>query len=155
MLLFIYFWLHLITYGTSLTRDWTHAPCGGSVESWPLDHQRIPMCLVTQSCPKLCDPMDCSPRGSSVHGDSLDKNYRVGCHALQGIFLTQVSNPGLPHCRWSLYCLSHHRSPILNFKHINKRHWLLNWISKTRPNTILSERRRWIKVKESDVPGKQ
>ena len=24
--------------------------------------------LVTQSCPILCDPMNCSPRGSSVHG---------------------------------------------------------------------------------------
>ena len=23
---------------------------------------------VTQSCPTLCDPMDCSPAGSSVHG---------------------------------------------------------------------------------------
>ena len=26
------------------------------------------LCLVTQSCPTLCDPMDCSPPGSSVHG---------------------------------------------------------------------------------------
>ena len=25
---------------------------------------------VLQSCPTLCDPMDCSPPGSSVHGDS-------------------------------------------------------------------------------------
>ena len=24
--------------------------------------------LVIQSCPILCDPMDCSPPGSSVHG---------------------------------------------------------------------------------------
>ena len=24
--------------------------------------------LVTQSCPTLCDPMDCSPQRSSVHG---------------------------------------------------------------------------------------
>ena len=24
--------------------------------------------LITQSCPTLCDPMDCSPPGSSVHG---------------------------------------------------------------------------------------
>ena len=27
-------------------------------------------CLVAQSCPTLCDPMDCSPPGSSVHGIS-------------------------------------------------------------------------------------
>ena len=25
-------------------------------------------CVCTQSCPTLCDPMDCTPRGSSVHG---------------------------------------------------------------------------------------
>ena len=26
------------------------------------------MCLVAQSCPTLCSPMDCSPPGSYVHG---------------------------------------------------------------------------------------
>ena len=56
------------------------------------------LCLVTQSCPTLCHPMDCSPPGSSVHGDSLGKNTGMGCHAFfQGIFPTQGSNPGLPH----------------------------------------------------------
>ena len=57
--------------------------------------------------------MDCSPPGSSVHGDSPGKNTGVGCYALlQGIFQTQGSNPGLPHCRWILYCLSHQGSPL-------------------------------------------
>ena len=52
---------------------------------------------VAQSCPTLCNPMDCSLPGSSVHGDSLGKNMGVGCHALfQGIFPTQGSNPGPP-----------------------------------------------------------
>ena len=32
------------------------------------------LCLVSQSCPALCNFMDCSPPGSSVHGDSLGKN---------------------------------------------------------------------------------
>ena len=46
--------------------------------------------LVTQSCLTLCNPMDCSPPGSSVHGDSPGKNTGVGCHALlQG----NLSNP--------------------------------------------------------------
>ena len=46
--------------------------------------------LVAQPCPALCDPMGCSPPGSSVHGDSPGKNTGVGCHALlQGIFPTQ------------------------------------------------------------------
>ena len=53
--------------------------------------------LVTQSCPTLCNPMDCHPPGSSVHRDSLSKNTGVGCHALlEGIILTQRLNPGLP-----------------------------------------------------------
>ena len=48
-------------------------------------------CLVTQSCPTLCDPMNCSPPGSSVHGDSPGQNAGVGFHfLLQGIFLTQL-----------------------------------------------------------------
>ena len=68
--------------------------------------------LVTHSCPTLCHPMDCSPPGSSVHGDSPGKNSGVGCHALlQGIFPTQGLNPGLPHCRQILYHLSHQGSP--------------------------------------------
>ena len=38
--------------------------------------------------------MDCRPPDTSVHGDSPGRNTRVGCHALlQGIFLTQGSNP--------------------------------------------------------------
>ena len=40
------------------------------------------MCLFVQSCPTLCNPMDCSLPGSSVHGDSPGKNTGVGCHAL-------------------------------------------------------------------------
>ena len=40
------------------------------------------MCLVAQSCLTLCDPMDCSPAGSSVHGNSPGKNTGVGCHAI-------------------------------------------------------------------------
>ena len=68
---------------------------------------------VAQSCPTLCDPVDCnySPPGSSVRGivqariqstrllhpwDSPGKNTGVDCHFRpQGIFPTQGSNPGL------------------------------------------------------------
>ena len=65
-----------------------------------------------QSCPTLCNHMDCSPPGSSVHGVSPGKNNGLGCHALlQGIFSTQGSSPGLLHCRWILYHLSHQGSP--------------------------------------------
>ena len=57
-------------------------------DSWP------PCVLSLQSCLTLCDPMDCSTPGSSVHGDSPGKNTGVGCDALlQGIFPTQGPNP--------------------------------------------------------------
>ena len=56
--------------------------------------------------------MDCSPPGSSVHGDSLGKNNEVGYHALlQGTFPIQGSNPGILYCRQILYHLSHQRNP--------------------------------------------
>ena len=44
--------------------------------------------------------MDCSLPASSVHGNSLGKNTRVGYHfLLQEIFPTQEWKPGLLHCR--------------------------------------------------------
>ena len=70
------------------------------------------LCLIAQLCLTLCDPMDCSLPGSSVHEDSPGKNTGVGCHALlQGIFPTQGSNPGYPLCKRILYQLSHQGSP--------------------------------------------
>ena len=36
-------------------------------------------CSVAQSCPTLCNPVDCSPPGSSVHGILQAKITRVGC----------------------------------------------------------------------------
>ena len=59
--------------------------------------------LVTQSYLTLCDPIDCSPPGSSVHG-ILDMNTGVDYHALlQGIFPTQALNPRLLLGRQILY----------------------------------------------------
>ena len=44
--------------------------------------------------------------------NSPGQNTGVGSHSLlQGIFLTQGLNPGLPHCGWILYHLSHQGSP--------------------------------------------
>ena len=45
--------------------------------------------------------------------NSPGQNTGVGSLCLlQGIFPTQVSNPGLPHFRWILYQLSHQGSPL-------------------------------------------
>ena len=71
------------------------------------------LCLVAQSCPTICDPMNYSLPGCSVYGDSPGKNTGVGCHVLlQGIFPTQGSNPGLLHHRLILYHLSRQGSPF-------------------------------------------
>ena len=60
----------------------------------------VVLCLVTQSCLTLCDPMDCSLPVFFVHGDSPGKTSGVGCYALlQGIFPTQGLNSGLLHCK--------------------------------------------------------
>ena len=68
--------------------------------------------LVTQSCPTLCHPRDCSPPGSSVHRDSPGMNTGVDCYVfLQGIFPTQELNRGLLHCRQILYQLSYQGNP--------------------------------------------
>ena len=41
--------------------------------------------------------------------DFLGKNTGLDCHfLLQGIFPTQESNPGLPHCRQFLYRLNYY-----------------------------------------------
>ena len=66
----------------------------------------VPVCVYTQSCLTLCDPMDCSPPGSSSMEFS-SKNTGEGCQFLsQGIFLTQGLNTcflRLLHCRQILY----------------------------------------------------
>ena len=65
--------------------------------------------LVTE-----CDPVVCSPPGSSVHG--ILRNTGVGCHfLLQGIILTERSNSGLLHYRQILYHLSHQGRPTIGY----------------------------------------
>ena len=66
---------------------------------------------VAQSCPTLCDPVDCSLPGSSVHG--ILQARILGWVAFpfsRGIFPTQRLNPGLSRCRHILSQLSHKRS---------------------------------------------
>ena len=62
---------------------------------------------VAQSCPTLCDPMDCIVPGI-LQARIMDW---VSLSLLQGIFPTQGSNPGLLYCTQILYELSHKESP--------------------------------------------
>ena len=67
----------------------------------PLSFERKVKMKVTQSCLTLSDPMD-----YTVHG-ILQARILGSLSLLQGIFPTQGSNPGLPHCGRILYQLSH------------------------------------------------
>ena len=83
---------------------------------------------VTESCPTLWDPMGLSPLDSSVHGDSPGKNTgMLATPSSRGSFPTQGSNPGLLHCRWNLYRLSHQGSPVRKLDTDNLKYsWPLN-----------------------------
>ena len=73
--------------------------------------------LLAQWSPTVCNPMNCSPSGSSVQGilqassggsTPPSLQAKVGSHSLlQGIFLTLGSNLGLLPCWQILYHLSH------------------------------------------------
>ena len=61
---------------------------------------------VPQACPTL------QPHELLHPWDFPGKSTGVGCHfLLQGTFPTQGLNLGLPHCRWTLYPLSHQGRP--------------------------------------------
>ena len=74
---------------------------------------------VAQSCPTLCDPVDCSPPGSSVHGI-------LQARVLQRVVMPSSRespnpgmNPGLLHCRRILY---HQGHPLSHY-------WMLTLIT--------------------------
>ena len=68
--------------------------------------------LVAQSGLTLCNPMNCSPPGSTVHEIFSSKGTGVHCRfLLQGIFATRGLNMGLLHCRQILCHLSLQGSP--------------------------------------------
>ena len=79
--------------------------------------------LVAKWCLTLCDSTYRSPPDSSVHGDSSGEKTGVASLSIfQG-----SSNPGLPHCRRVLSCLSHQESPFLkvNMTQCGNSYW---WI---------------------------
>ena len=81
--------------------------------------------LVAQSCLTL-RPRGLQPAGLLCPWNSPGKNTGVGCHSLlQGIFPTEGSNLGVPHCRQILYCL--HISLIFGFpSHLDNIPFLLS-----------------------------
>ena len=71
--------------------------------------------LVTKSCPTLCNPMDCSPPGSSFHGISQAKTLEWVSFPNPG----DLPDPGLerasPAEQVNSLLLSHQGSPIVEY----------------------------------------
>ena len=66
------------------------------------------------------------PHGLYSPQNSPGQNTGVGSHSLlQGIFPAQGSNPGLSHCRWILYQLSHQGNPRI-----------LEWVASPSPGDL-------------------
>ena len=66
---------------------------------------------VAQSCLTLSDSME--PARLLCPWNFPGQKTGLGCCSfLQRIFPIQGPDPGLPHCRWILYHLSHHGSPL-------------------------------------------
>jgi len=63
--------------------------------------------LVAQLCPTLCNPMDCSPLGSSVQGILQARILEWVAIPFSRGFLTQGLNLALLRCRQIIYPLSH------------------------------------------------
>ena len=63
-------------------------------------HQRVCVCVCThtQSCLTLCDPMNCSPPGSSVHGISQVK-------ILEGVAISYAWVSSRPRNRTCISCI--------------------------------------------------
>ena len=65
--------------------------------------------LIVKQVLSFCQILRAPSEGESrsVMSDSLLEHWSGSPSLLQGVCLTQGSNPGLPHCRWILYQLSH------------------------------------------------
>ena len=72
-------------------------------------------CCVTSLCPTLCDPVDCSPPGSAVHGIFQARILEwVAISSPGNLFLTQGWNPCLLHWQVDSLWLSHQGSQGLH-----------------------------------------
>ena len=110
--------------GIRILHFWTSKqmcfPCSTILSSngswcWPLSLTHV--CSDIQLCPTVCNPMNYSPPGSSVHGMKIPgKNTGMGCHAiLQGNLSDagiETMSPASPALQAESLPLSHQGSPL-------------------------------------------
>ena len=119
-------WIFLINVVLSIycLNPWVEKSLPKSLSTWVNDFRLnlllYPCLSLTQSIHQICESESRSVVSNSLqpHGlyspwNSPGQNTGVGSLSiLQGIFPTQGSNPGLPHCRGILYQLSH-KDPLI------------------------------------------
>ena len=101
------------SWGSSWPRDWTHSPdlAGRFSTTEPSEKPKLRCCSGTQSCPTLCDPMDCSTLGFPVR--CLPELAQTHVH--------QVGDAILP---------SHHlSSPSPHTFSLSQHQGLFQWVS--------------------------
>ena len=114
----------------------------------PLEKERPPLWHlffesenVSPSCPTLCDPVDCGPPGSSVHGILQARTLEWVAMPFSGGSFRPRDRTRLPHCRRILHRLSHQgrlvkTNPVMGAPPSSHPNHLLNALP---PNTITSK----------------
>ena len=106
-----------------------------TIKNCPVQNVNNTCILVAQSCPTLCDPMDYKPTRRHRPWNSPSKSTEVcSPFPLEGLFPIYESNPGLLHCRWIHYHLSHQgsqslKNPVLatSLSLFTFMHWGRKW----------------------------
>ena len=110
------------------TRRSAH-PRRRSAESGQRRRPDLTSVLTAQSCPTLCHPMDYIYSPLYIQSTGFPRPRILAWAAFpfsRGIFPTQASNPGLPHCRRILYQLTN-REARPDLKVIFKCLSLIQW----------------------------
>ena len=112
--------------GSSQHRDWIQDSCFSRWILYQLSHKQSPSLRkseneVVQSCLTLCNPMDCSLQGSSIHGI-------FQARVLEWVVISFSRGSSRPRdwtqvsciCRWILYHWDTREAPKINYMSIFK-----------------------------------
>ena len=108
--------------------NWVHIISVIEEAQW--SNSSVTLVLVTQSCPALCNPMDCTPPGSTVHGI-----FQARIHGLPFPSPEDLPSPGIKLWSHSLQAYSYHLSHHGSLKYYTG--FILSMLWK-KPNNVTS-----------------
>ena len=103
------FWVAVNKQNTKSSAVQEHLQVGQQIKvGWKTFPQSCCCCFVTRSCPALCDPMDCSLPGSSLHGIFQARILEwLAIPFSRGPPWARDQTHALLHCKQILYHLSY------------------------------------------------